>query len=110
MAYKNHCEDCRIFSCVGYHQYACFLDDDNPEPRSPFNAKAWLDRHNIKYHDQGFSGGGFDSHTADTPLNPHVIVTSYTNKDSLFVFDHLDEAEPCRMCVIASGMVDVITQ
>lgn len=37
MAYKNHCEDCRIFSCVGYHQYACFLDDDNPEPRSPFD-------------------------------------------------------------------------
>lgn len=74
------------------------------------NAKAWLDRHNIKYHDQGFSGGGFDVHSCEAPLHPHVIVTSYTNKDSLFVFEHLDEAEPCRMCVIASGMVDVIEE
>lgn len=73
------------------------------------NAKAWLDRHNIKYYDQGFTGGGFDNNN-DDELHPHIIVTSYTNKDSLFVFEHIDEAEPCRMCVISAGMVDVIEE
>lgn len=73
-------------------------------------AKAWLERHNIKYHDQGFSGGGFNNRDNDDELHPHIIVTSYTNKDSLFVFEHIDEADPCRMCVIASGMVDVLKE
>ena len=31
------CEDCKLFSCTGYHSYHCFKDDDNPEPRSPFD-------------------------------------------------------------------------
>lgn len=74
------------------------------------NAKAWLDRHNIKYHDQGFTGGGFDNRNNDSELYPHVIVTSYSRKDADFVFQHIDEAEPCRICVIAGGMVDVINE
>ena len=72
------------------------------------NAKAWLERHNIKYHDQGFTGGGIDDCKSDENITPHIIVTSYTSKDALFVFEHIDEAEPYRLCVIAASMVDVI--
>lgn len=71
-------------------------------------AKLWLDRRNIKYHDLGFTGGGLEE--PSHPLHPHIIVTSYNRPDSMFVFEHIEEATPCRMCVIASGMVDIIEQ
>ena len=63
------------------------------------NAKKWLDRQGVKFTDNGF--------TESSEFIAHVIVTSYSTKDSNFVFNNIDYAEPTRLCVIGSRMVDL---
>lgn len=78
------------------------------DKRAYENAKIWLARHNVNFQDLGFADGGAVSEKKE--FQPHVIVTAYTKKDSQFVFEHIEEVEECRLCVIASRMVDVVEQ
>ena len=69
-------------------------------------AKAWLERHEIKYIDNGYKDA---PHGNNEPLTAHIIVTSYTDKDSSFVFEHIEDGEPYpRLSVVHACMVDLI--
>lgn len=75
---------------VGYQ----FFDEKAYE-----SAKRWLESKSVEYIDNGYRDG--------EEFDAQVIVTSYTRKDGNYVFEHIDEAEECRLCVVAARMVDI---